>query len=96
MTPTSSSKSAAFIPSFGCKIHSINYESVVALDKGANTPPFKCKRNVDGERCFSVLTEDGSLDLECFKGERDVVVTGVMEVLKKARGESSGSGLEVV
>ena len=36
------------------------------------------------------------MDIECFKGERDVIVTSVMETLKKARGEGSGSGLEAV
>ncbi|GMH86161.1 hypothetical protein TrVE_jg12332 [Triparma verrucosa] len=95
-SPSSSRVNASLIPSVGSTVHSIKYENVVALDKGANTPPFVCARNVQGERCFSILTEEGSLDIECFKGERDVIVTSVMETLKKARGEGSGSGLEAV
>ena len=49
-SPSASRRNASLIPSVGGTVHSMKYEKVVALDKGANTPPFKCERNVKGER----------------------------------------------
>ena len=77
---------STYAPHLGSKVHSIPALDVVAVDAGANTKPFECRRRVEGSRCFSILTGKGSLDVECMRGERDAVIAVLTGMLKGGEG----------